>query len=259
MSASCLHLEMGGPSRNSCCMGVAAQLRSIIKASRKNGARWVRLLDLLRLTRNAQSRSELWTRLIHGAEVHQTNSHTEPDRYPWLFDQAARMAPHAQRILSFGCSTGEELASLRCRFPNAQIVGAEINPRSRRIAARRLSSDARIRIVEPGSIEGSFDIVFALAVLQRQPFAIAEMAIEDLSAHYPFEQFDCAVRELVARLRPDGLLCVINAHYPIEQSSIAGDLQALESSAKMDEPLFGRDCKRLSAPSARTIFRKRST
>ena len=143
-------------------------------------------------------------------------------------------------------------------FADATIVGAEINSRARKIAVRRFASDTLVKVIGPRAIEGSFDIVFALAVLQRQPHVISEMAIDDLSAHYPFKRFDDAVRKLVKRLRPGGLLCVINVHYPIEESSVGHELEPVEVSGDLEEPLFGRDGRRLNGPVAKTIFRKRS-
>ena len=110
-------------------------------------------------------------------------------------DLARRLQPEAARILSFGCSTGEELLAIRRRFAAARIVGAEINPRSRRIARRRIERDRRASVVAPDAIAGRFDIVFALAVLQVQPHRVAEAGIADLSPIYPFERFDAQLGE----------------------------------------------------------------
>lgn len=229
-----------------------------MKAGRRRGALWVRLLDLGRTMATAEGRSTLWTRIVHPREVHQTTAYTCEDRYPQLFDLAAELAPGAKRVLSFGCSTGEELSALRRRFPEAEIVGAEINPRSRRIAARRMRRDARTQVVHPRLLTGAFDIVFALAVLQRQPDMISEMGVEDLSAHYPFRRFDEAVEQLVRLLRSGGLLCVINTHYRIEDSSVASSLQPVPASRFMEHPLFGRGGRRLDGARAHTMFRKSS-
>lgn len=238
-------------------MSLAAQLKLRIKAARKRRAWWARMLDMLRLLPSAEGRSRLWTRLVHGDEVHQTTPQTAEDRYPQLLDLAAKLAPTAERILSFGCSTGEELASLRRRFADAEIVGAEINPRSRAIARRRVRNDARTSVVGPKEIRGSFDLMVALAVFQREPHKIAEMDIDDLSAIYPFGRFDRAVRDLVTRLRPGGLLCVDHAMYRVEDSSAVVELEPVTESPPNDSLLFGRDGRRLRRASGRTLFRKR--
>jgi len=238
-------------------MRLQALIRSRIKAARKRGALWARLLDVARLLPTAEGRSVLWTRLAHGREMHQTTPETAEERYPELFDLVARLAPAAKRILSFGCSTGEELAALRRRFPAAEIVGAEINSRSRRITARRIAGDPLTTVVPPDAIAGSFDLLLALAVFQREPHKIAEMQTQDLSLYYPFERFDAAVRDLAARLRTGGLLCVDNAHYRVEDSSAAAELEPIRSSPVMTGLMFGPDGRQLHGISAQTIFRKR--
>jgi SAM-dependent methyltransferase len=62
----------------------------------------------------------------------QPYNHTLPDRYPWLFDFAAAAleAVSSPRLLSFGCSRGDEVFSPRQRFPKAAIKGVDIDPRN---------------------------------------------------------------------------------------------------------------------------------
>ncbi len=204
----------------------ARALRSRLEHARLRNALWVRLLDQCRLLFSSEGRARIWTILRHGAELHQTAPYTWLNRYPELFDGAAKLAPDARRILSFGCSTGEELISLRHRFPDTQIVGAEINARSRRAAKRQLAADPNVTVVAPQGIIGSFDIVFALSVLQRDPRGTSgNVDPAHLIKLYPFERFDAGVHSLVTRLRPGGLLCVTNALYRVEDSSIAGELE----------------------------------
>lgn len=238
-------------------MELKASMRSRIKAARARRSVWVRIMDFGRLLPTAEGRANLWTRIVHHREVHQTTSYTCEERYPALFDLAAVLAPDAKRILSFGCSTGEELMALRRRFVGAEIIGAEINPRSRAIARRRLAADPRAVVLHPRFIRGSFDVVFALAVLQREPHKIAEMEVEDLTPFYSHERFDAAVRELGGAVRIGGLLCVINAHYRIEDSSIARQFETIASSPPIAGPVFGPNGRPIDRGTGRTIFRKR--
>ena len=237
---------------------MAAFIRKRVKAARRRGAAWVQLLDVTRLIRTAEGRARLWTRLAYRSEIHQTTPYTAENRYPELFDFVARLAPDTRRILSFGCSTGEELVALRRRFPQAEIVGTEINPRSRRIAARRLSADANVVVVPPGEITGKFDAIFALAVFQLEPHTVEEVGTEDLSGLYPFQRFDDAVTGLVERIEPGGLLCVINSHYRVEDSSVAAALQPVKESPLAPGPYFGADGRRIGKVTSRTVFRKRA-
>lgn len=233
------------------------QLRGAVRRGRVSGAGWVRALDALRALGSAEGRAALWTRAAHRAALHQTSGHTEAERYPALFDLARRLKPDAARILSFGCSTGEEVEGIRRRFPDAEIVGAEINPRSRRIARRRLMNDSRASVVAPDGIAGPFDLLFAMAVLQVQPHRIAEAAVEDLSPIYPFERFDREVERLAGLLSPGGLLCVYNAQYRVEDAAAGAGLEPIEGSPALEHPIFGRDGRRLAPGTiARSLFAK---
>ena len=204
-----------------------------------------------------EGRGILWTRFMNRDEVHQTTPFTCEDRYPEIFDLAARLAPEAERVLSFGCSTGEELVALRRRFPGSEITGSEINPRSRRIAQRRVAIDRHTSVVGPKMVTGPFDVIFAMAVLQKEPHKIMDMGVKDLSAFYPFERFDSAVRGLAEMLSDGGLLCVANAHYRVEDSSVASRFEPVAASPAMEGRLFGPDGHRIAEAVAHTIFIKR--
>ena len=230
----------------------------MVRDGRREGAAWVAALDALRALGNSEGRAQLWTRVAHARDLHQTSGHTEPERYPELFELAARLKPDAARILSFGCSTGEELEAIRRRFRDAEIVGAEINPRSRRIARRRVKAETKTWIGGPRVVTGRFDLIFALAVLQVQPHRVADAGIEDLSPVYPFERFDEQLMRLAVLLSPGALLCVFNAHYRVEDSSAAALLVGIEESSALEHPIFGRDGRRLPPDSVgRSLFRKR--
>ena len=239
------------------CMTLAQLARNAVKQARKRRFLWVRLLDQARLTVSAPGRAVLFTRLVHRHQIHQTTPYTCNERYPALFDLAAKLAPKATRILSFGCSTGEELVALRRRFPDAELIGAEINPRSRRLAARLLSADGATVVVHPNVIAGPFDFVFALAVLQREPHKVAEMEVDKLTRYYPFERFNSAIRDFAEWLRPGGFLCVFHAQYRVEDSSVARQFKPVPRSPQLHQPLFGPNGRPLAGATAHSIFRKR--
>jgi hypothetical protein len=236
---------------------VIESFKARVRQARARDAWTVRLLDGARALGRPDGRALLWTRLVHGRALHQTSGTSWEDRYPELFELAARLAPDARRILSFGCSSGEELDSLRRRFPDAEIVGAEINPRLRKAARARMAADDKASVIAPGEIRGGFDLIFALAVLQRLPERVARLGIEDLSGSYPFSRFDEAIHALSGHLRSGALLCTMNAHYRVEDSSSAPLLEPIADSPPMGHPLFGPDSRRLPRDTiARSIFRK---
>src|SRR5579872_18256 len=90
--------------------------------------------------RNADFRSVALLRWRHPGNLFQPFTDTSPDRYPEVFrfvrDRIGDGSDH--HILSFGCSTGDEVFTLREYFPSSSIKGIDINPRSVRVAQRRL-------------------------------------------------------------------------------------------------------------------------
>ena len=234
---------------------MTTSLRARIKAGRRRGTLAVKLFDILRLAATRDGRSTLFTLAAHGDEVHQTTSFTLEDRYPGLFDEARKLAPGAGRILSFGCSTGEELSALRRRFPQAEIIGAEINAHSRRIARRRIAADSKAKVIPPREVDGAFDLVFALAVFQRQPHRADEIGVQDLTYIYPFERFDSTLCSLVDRLRPGGLLFVVNAQYRVEDCSLASNLERVPQVDLDLRPRFNRYGRRAKSLSSGIAFR----
>lgn len=217
----------------------------------------MRLFDRLRLLWTADGRSRLWTMIVHTGSVHQTTTFTSADRYPEIFDLAAALHPNANRVLSFGCSTGEELIALRKRFADAEIIGAELNPRCRAMARKLVAGDSRIRVIGPKELSGAFDIICTMAVFQREPHKIDEMNVEDLTGFYSFGRFEDALGVLVASLRPGGIFCIDNAQYRVEDSIFADVLSPLPESPAMGGRLFGPDGRKLEEAPSKTIFQRR--
>src|SRR5580700_1419518 len=121
---------------------------------------------------------------------------TLPDRYPWLFGFAAtRIGSRPDlRILSFGCSRGEEVFSLRRYFPSAAIKGIDINPRNiaRCLARAATEHPANVTFEIAATTEGeptsSYDAIFCLAVLCNGDLTTSGAQRCDPLLH--FERFD---------------------------------------------------------------------
>lgn len=188
-----------------------------------------------RFTLDGQYRAITLLRWFRADTLHQTTPLTRIDRYPQLFSACRDWfcgRPEI-RILSFGCSTGEEVITLRRYFPRAHLIGAEINPWSL-AHCRRLQVDGRIAFVSPdrATLEqhGPFDLIFCMAVLQRTPHRVEADGITNLKRIYPFERFDQQVRELDALLKKDGILVIHHSQYFFRDSSVAARYEPLESS-----------------------------
>jgi SAM-dependent methyltransferase len=190
-----------------------------------------RAFSPIRLIFSPEYRSLMVLKYAKGKEVHQISNYTEHDRYPDLFLACQNLMGERESItiLSFGCSTGEEVFTLRNYFPNATIIGVDINKHNIKKAARH-NRDTNIHfshhVKESLSKYGPFDIIFALAVFQRTENR-DENIIE--STHiYPFEKFNAKVLELDKYLKPNGLFVIDNSDYHFEDVDIACYYQAVK-------------------------------
>lgn len=145
--------------------------------------------------------------------------YTLPDRYPWLFGFAAtRIGSRPDlRILSFGCSRGEEVFSLRKYFPSATIKGVDINPRNiarclaRARAERCVNVAFEIAATTEGEATGSYDAIFCLAVLVNGDLTTSGAQRSDPLFH--FERFEWMVGDFARCLKPGGLLLLHTTNF----------------------------------------------
>jgi tRNA G46 methylase TrmB len=155
-------------------------------------------------------RSRIIHSLLYKKEYHQFSNFTKIDRYPDLFEMAKRHFDKIEnpKILSFGCSTGEEVASLSRYIPYANIVGVDINFWCLKEARRHFSSKkcTFIHSLSP-DFENmqDFDAIFCLAVFQHPKNRHDKTRIESA---YPFEQFEQQLYELDKKLKSEGLLFI---------------------------------------------------
>ncbi len=194
-----------------------------------------------------------------GQGVFQHWPHTEVDRYPQLFDALAERLSgiEAPRILSFGCSSGEEVRALRQRLPQARITGVDTNPRA--IArARKADADGRYLLAELPPAGEQFDAVLALAVLRHGD--LEAFAPEDCSAVMPFARFAEGVAMLEAALAPGGWLAIFNAHFRFADTDTAAryDVDPLRLTDHVaPDVIWGPDNRRLHRqPYGEVLFRK---
>ncbi len=167
------------------------------------------------------------------AGEYQTYSYTRPDRYPWLFEFAAGQlgAQRPLSILSFGCSRGDEVFSLRRYFPQAVLKGIDVNPRN---IARCL---ARVRVEKPanmtfaiaagteGEPTGAYDAIFCLAVLVSGDLTTGGAQRCDPVFH--FERFDRQIADFARCLKPGGLLVLHTTNFRFCDTAVAHDFDVV--------------------------------
>lgn len=193
---------------------------------------WNIAKSAIRVCVDEEFRAIFLLQLLNSKYVHQTTPLTFMNRYPTIFSMCRKHFGGKQdlKILSFGCSTGEEVLTLRQYFPNAYIVGAEINKYSLAIC-RKLPVDGKITFLYSTLNEigkhGPFDAIFCMAVLQRLPHYIESKGISSLKKIYPFEKFERQIVELDKMINPQGLLIVHFTQYSVWDTSIASKYKAL--------------------------------
>lgn len=201
-------------------------------------------------------------RRTEGARLLQPFPTTAEERYPEVFDALARLlAPvGAPRILSFGCSSGEEVPALRRRMPGARIVGLDLN---RRMIARARAADPHPHsdyrcdgAPRPGE---TFDAVLAMAVFRHGELELHRP--DDCGRILPFARFADGLEMLDRHLAAGGWLALYNQQFRLADSPLAPrydtDPLRMPPAAAL-RLLYGPDDRRITdASETAVLFRKR--
>jgi hypothetical protein len=226
---------------------------------------WYAINTGIRACVDKNFRSILLLQLVNSKNVHQTTSFTYMDRYPTIFSACRDYLKDKQdlKILSYGCSTGEEVLTLRRYFPNAHIIGTDINKHSLEVC-RKLPVDDKISFIYSKSSKiqqyGPFDAVFCMGVLQRKPHYIADKGSTDLKKIYPFEKFEQQIMEFDHLLNPNGLLIVHFTQYSLMDTKVASEYKVLGNYNQSDysTPVFDKHSNLIQNPIPfNSIFIKR--
>lgn len=134
---------------------------------------------------------------------------TRAERFPKIFDSAVELAPNARRILSFGCSTGEEAQALAVRFPDSEVVGVDIDHYySVQTARRNNKFPDRVFYHDDLGGTGKYDLCTCLMVLFMMDNPI------------PFERVESTVEQIDRHLNPGAVLMLYTTEHPFEQTKV---------------------------------------
>lgn len=169
--------------------------------------------------------------ILKRSDKGQKNTHTAFDRYPDIFAAVkAYTAPTAgrkRRILSYGCSTGDECFTLRKYFPGDEIYGCDINQSVLDVArARSQTKDINFFYSSPEALNrfGPFDIVFCMSSLCY--FPDANMPHRE-NTRFPFSRFEENIKTIDANLAKDGILVVYNSNYNFLRTKVSASYDVI--------------------------------
>ena len=217
-----------------------------------------------RIITDKEFRAIFWMKTFKSKRVQQTTPLTCMNRYPVIFSACKDYLKDKENIniLSYGCSTGEEVVTLREYFNNATIIGAEINSHSLEVCrSRNLDNKIKFIVSKESEISkyGKYDAVFCMAVLQRTPDAITSQGITSLKKIYPFEKFEKQIIELDRYVKKGGLLIIHFSQYYFEDTVVSKKYKALGNYNQDDytSSIFDKNSNLIEEPySRKSIFIK---
>lgn len=155
----------------------------------------------------ATKKDTSWTKYFYSGKGDQLQiSHmTSQNRFPKIMESAKKLKPDAKKLLSFGCSTGEECQSLLEYFPNAeQIIGVDLDYSSISMARRKNKSD-KVLFTDEIDVLGKFDVITVLQTL----FC--------LEVPVPKVRWLKAIEKIDEHIAPGGIIMIYTSDYdPVE-------------------------------------------
>lgn len=129
------------------------------------------------------------------------------------------------KILSFGCSIGDEVATLSYYFPESKIYGCDTNRNVADFAQKSVGELGEIFYSSEAGISrrGPFDLIVVSAVLCMHP---APVNFKEL---FPVEKFDEYIDMIDSNLTNGGILILTNCSYRFCQTDKGADYTTIRS------------------------------
>lgn len=147
--------------------------------------------------------------------IHQTHNTTKMDRYPKIFKFLSENYSSFKKILSFGCSSGEECFSLRKYFVNSQIFGVDVSDKMIKEAIKNNNDNNIYFYNDIYNIE-SIDIIFAMSVFCKHPesFDLIKNTL------YSFSDYNNEIKKLDSKLNKNGIFINYNSNYYFSDTDV---------------------------------------
>lgn len=186
--------------------------------------------------------------------MHQDKTNTGLNRYPNIFKACQDiMGIEDLNILSYGCSSGEELATLSMYFNRSRIHGVEINDEMRE-RSRLVTKNAKHITLSKDLPNDKYDLIFCMSVLCRWPDTETVNNCGDI---YGFDKFDYAISQLTNHLKINGILVIYNSNFRMMDSTFYKNYECVcESESSGFVHKFDINNNKISSDYKECIFRK---
>ena len=155
---------------------------------------------------------------------------TKEDRYPKIFSTCSKITPKDNiKILSFGCSTGEEVFTLKNKyFKNSIIHGLDISEKVINICNKK-NNNKEISFFNHKNFNylEKYDIIFCMSVLCRWEDT---KYVDDCSKIYSFKEFNSQLIDLDKLLNLNGLLIIYNSNFCFSDSDLHNKYKVIKDS-----------------------------
>lgn len=189
---------------------------------------------------------------------HQKNTATAYNRYPDIFKDTISLVMNrpVAAVLSFGCSYGDEIATIKDLYHReSQVDGVDILESCINECRSKFQSSLILDYSEFITRNERYDVIFAMSVLCRWE---ETETVDNCSDIYPFEFFEKAIGILVSKLRYGGLLVVYNANFRVSDTIYSDILDPVKS--YMDGSgfvhKFDKENNKINSVYQEVIFRK---
>lgn len=182
------------------------------------------------LLKNGRIRVELFAKWKNNPNHHQISTFTKSNRYPDIFKECSQyLQPiESPRILSFGCSTGEEVRTLSQYLPTATVYGVDINQWCIKQCIKQNTSNSQHfyhRLSKEFNSLESCDAIFCMAVFQKTDDRLPNK--KDNTKLFTFSAFEEDILILDQKLKIKGLLIIDHSDFNFLDTVIAKNYEPL--------------------------------
>ena len=209
------------------------------------------LLYPVKLIFDSNYRAKQLAQWKFGEHYYQKETFTAPNRYPELFEQC-KLYLHDKKqtyILSFGCSTGQEVASIGEYLPDAHIMGVDINQWCINQCRENLKNPRFSfchSLSKAFSASVGFDAIFCMAVFQRTENRTNANNVK--ATGFTFKQFEKEILTLNNKLKPGGLFIIDQADFRFMDTACSNYYKPLDFAGNKtirERPVFDRNNQKI--------------